>query len=78
MAAVKDYRARFSPSGSRTVGLLLRRGGVVVYPTDTAYALGGRFDRARVVRRVLKMKGPGRRDNRKFTLVASSLAQVQR
>lgn len=56
-------------------GRVLRRGGVIVYPTDTAYALGGRYDVGAVTRRVLDIKG--RRD-RKFTLVAASLAQVRR
>lgn len=59
----------------RQAAASLRRGGVVVYPTDTAYALGGIFNRASVARRVLAIKG--RRDP-KFTLIASSLAQVER
>lgn len=59
----------------RSVADVLRRGGIIVYPTDTAYAIGGCFNRAVVRRRVLAIKG--RRD-RKFTLVAASLAQVLR
>lgn len=66
---------RPSPQQLRQVGALLRRGGVVVYPTDTAYALGGVYNRRAVVRRALYIKG--RRDP-KFTLVAASLAQAER
>jgi len=57
---------------------ILRAGGVIVYPTDTAYALGGAYNRPSVIRRVLAIKGKSRRGNQKFTLVASSLAQVER
>lgn len=54
---------------------LLRRGGVIVYPTDTAYALGGKFNSSRATGRVLAIKS---RSDRKFTLIASSLAQVEK
>src|SRR3989344_1925047 len=54
---------------------VLRAGGVVVYPTDTAYALGGIFNSPRVIAKVLKIK---KRSDRKFTLVAASLYQVEK
>ncbi|TSC76139.1 MAG: tRNA threonylcarbamoyladenosine biosynthesis protein [Parcubacteria group bacterium Gr01-1014_31] len=66
---------RLRPSELRDIGRTLRRGGVIVFPTDTAYAVGGRYDRSAVTRRVLEIKG---RSDRRFTLVAASLAQVQR
>jgi len=53
---------------------VLKRSGVVVYPTDTAYALGGIFDSKKVQERILRIKG--RKDD-KFTLIASSFFQVQ-
>lgn len=68
-------RHRPSPAVLRQAAAILRRGGVVAYPTDTAYAIGGRFDRRAVARRVMAIKG--RRDH-KFTLVAASLRQAQR
>ncbi len=54
---------------------IIRCKGVIVYPTDTAYALGGFFDSPAVIKKIMKIKG--RKDN-KFTLVASSLNQVQK
>jgi len=57
------------------VGELLRLGGVIVYPTDTAYALGGIFDSKIVVKKILAIKK--RKDN-KFTLIASSEYQVEK
>lgn len=52
----------------------LKRGQVIVYPTDTAYALGGIFNSQAVVKKILKIK---KRTNSKFTLVASSMSQVE-
>jgi L-threonylcarbamoyladenylate synthase len=54
---------------------VLRKNGTVVYPTDTAYALGGIFNSPKVVKDILKIKN--RKDN-KFTIVASSLYQVKK
>src|SRR3989344_2524856 len=54
---------------------VLRRGGVIVYPTDTAYALGGIFNLSEVTQEILKIK---KRRDQKFTLVSSSLYQVQK
>jgi L-threonylcarbamoyladenylate synthase len=54
---------------------ILKKGGVIVYPTDTAYALGGVFDDKKVIKRILKIK---KRRDTKFTLIASSLSQVKK
>lgn len=54
---------------------VLRQGGVVIYPTDTAYAIGGIFDSKKVTQRILKIK---KRKDEKFTLIASSLTQVEK
>ncbi len=54
---------------------VVRNGGVIVYPTDTAYALGGNFSKLSVEKKILKIK---KRKDTKFTLVASSFFQVQR
>ncbi len=54
---------------------VLKRGGVVIYPTDTAYALGGIFDSKKVTAKILKIKN---RSDKKFTIIASSLAQVEK
>jgi len=54
---------------------ILKRGGVVVYPTDTAYALGGIFNSRKVTAKILKIK---RRKDDKFTLIAADIAQVKK
>ena len=54
---------------------ILKKGGTVVYPTDTAYALGGIFNSRKVQAKILKIK---KRKDEKFTLIAASLAQVNK
>lgn len=58
-----------------SAGRILRAGGVIVYSTDTAYALGGIFDNKKVIKKVLKIK---QRKDDKFTLIASSSYQVEK
>ncbi|MFA5358337.1 MAG: L-threonylcarbamoyladenylate synthase [Patescibacteria group bacterium] len=53
----------------------LRAGGVIVYPTDTAYGLGGVIGNPAVVRRVLRIK---KRRDRKFTVVCADLNQAKK
>lgn len=59
----------------RQAGQLLRHGGIVVYPTDTAYAIGCVFQNRAGIAKIMKLKG--RRDPR-FTVIASSLHQTRR
>lgn len=75
MRTLRINRLRPQLATLRQAAAVIRRGGVVVYPTDTAYALGGRFDSRAVAKRVMAIKG---RKDPKFTLVAGSSAQVQR
>lgn len=53
----------------------VKTGGIVIYPTDTAYAIGCVFDNASGIQKIMKYKG--RRDS-KFTVIASSLRQVEK
>lgn len=62
-------------AGIKKAVVILKRGGVVVFPTDTAYGLGGVYNSKKVVNKILNIK---KRQDKKFTLVASSLAQVEK
>tara|TARA_Y100000310_G_scaffold324729_1_gene386983 strand:- start:494 stop:1105 length:612 start_codon:yes stop_codon:yes gene_type:complete len=55
--------------------MILKRGGVIVYPTDTAYGLGGIYNSKQVISKILKIK---RRKDKKFTIIAASTSQVQK
>lgn len=61
------------PYHVRKAAACVASGGVVVYPTDTAYALGGRWDMRPVRQRIMRIKK--RRDPR-FTLIAADYVQA--
>ncbi len=48
---------------------VVRGGGVIIYPTDTVYGLGGRIDREEVLERIALIKGRGKKP---FPILASS------
>ncbi|MFA5995143.1 MAG: L-threonylcarbamoyladenylate synthase [Patescibacteria group bacterium] len=50
-------------------------GGIVVYPTDTAYAIGCDFRNKTAIKKIMAIKG---RKDPKFTLIAASLYQAER
>lgn len=54
---------------------ILCQGGTIVYPTDTAYALGGIFNNKNVIKKILAIK---KRKDDKFTLISSSQNQVEK
>lgn len=54
---------------------IIKKGGVVVFPTDTAYGLGGDFENPEVEEKILKIKN---RTDRKFTLIAADIKQVEK
>lgn len=66
---------KLNPVGIKKAVTVLKQGGVVVFPTDTAYGMGGIYNSQRVINKILKIK---RRKDKKFTLVASSLSQVEK
>ncbi|PIW36294.1 MAG: hypothetical protein COW24_06085 [Candidatus Kerfeldbacteria bacterium CG15_BIG_FIL_POST_REV_8_21_14_020_45_12] len=53
---------------------ILKRGQLVVFPTDTAYGLGCLYDNHAGIKRIMGLKG---RTDDKFTVVAASLKQVE-
>jgi L-threonylcarbamoyladenylate synthase len=55
---------------------VLKRGGVVAFPTETVYGMGCDPRDARAVRRVYAMKGRG--ESKPLQLIAGSLAQVKK
>ncbi|HEY6005102.1 MAG TPA: Sua5/YciO/YrdC/YwlC family protein, partial [Anaeromyxobacter sp.] len=58
----------------RSVAEVLRRGGVVAYPTETFYGLGALARDAAAVGRLIALKG--RQEGKPLPLVAGSRAQV--
>lgn len=54
---------------------LLKKGGVVAYPTDTAYGLGADCSNAKALEKVFKIKG--RPKGKPISIIVSSLKQAQ-
>lgn len=65
---------RFSEEAAREAGVVARRGGVIVYPTDTLYGLGCDPLNPDVVERVERIKG---RTGKPMPILASSLEQLK-
>ena len=61
--------------GLKQAAKILKQGGVIVYPTDTAYALGGVFNSKKAKAKILLIK---ERNDEKFTLIASGLEQAEK
>lgn len=52
----------------------IKKGEMLIYPTESSYAIGCRYDDEATIQKIMELKG--RVDDR-FTLVASSLQQVK-
>ena len=60
----------------RVAAAILRKGGVIAYPTDSSYALGCRIGDADAARRIRTLRGVDERHH--LTLVCRDLAQIGR
>lgn len=59
----------------KTAKNIIKNNGIIIYPTDTAYAIGCKFKNKKAINKILKIK---QRTDTKFTLIASSLNQVKK
>lgn len=55
---------------------ILRNGGVVIFPTDTVYGVGCRYDDKDALSRIYKIKGTPKKQN--FPILVSSVDQVKK
>lgn len=53
----------------------LKDGGVIIYPTDTVYALGGDITNPKAIERICKLKGI-KPENANFSFVCSNLSHL--
>ncbi len=54
---------------------VLRRGGVVIYPTESSYGIAADSTNEKAVRRIVELKG---RENKSIPVIVSSLAMAKR
>lgn len=55
---------------------ILKKGGVIIFPTDTVYGIGCRYDNRRAINRIYKIKGTPKKQN--FPILVSSVDQVKK
>ena len=60
----------------RQAAEIIRRGGVIAYPTDSCYALGCHIGDAQALERLRRIRGADRHHH--FTLVCRDLAEISR
>lgn len=55
---------------------VLRKGGIIIFPTDTAFGIGCRMDDEKAVRRLFKIRR--RPENQAFSVLTSSIEMTER
>lgn len=53
----------------------LRKGGILIYPTDTIYAMGCSIQHIKTVDRIARIKG-GKKDKTKFSIIINNLSML--
>ncbi|WP_071135059.1 L-threonylcarbamoyladenylate synthase [Millionella massiliensis] len=71
---IKLYPENPNERTVRQVVDLLRRGGVIVYPTDTVYALGCALDQPKAIERLRSIRGG--KDSSEMSIVCSDISEV--
>lgn len=71
---LKIHPNRISEQKINTVVDELKKGGLVVFPTDTVYAFGGDLFQPKAIERLIRMSGKKRPD---FSFICSDIAQAQ-
>ena len=71
---IKLYPENPNERTVRQVVDLLRRGGVIVYPTDTVYALGCALDQPKAIERLRSIRGG--EDSSEMSIVCSHIPEV--
>ncbi len=72
---VKIYPENPNPKEIRLVVEVLKKGGIIVYPTDTVYGLGCDITNAKAVEKVSRYKGV-KVEKSNFSFICSDLSQL--
>ena len=62
-------------SNIKKAASILKNGGVVIFPTDTVYGIGCRFDDKKTINRIYQIKGSPK--NQSFPILVSSIKQIE-
>jgi tRNA threonylcarbamoyl adenosine modification protein (Sua5/YciO/YrdC/YwlC family) len=72
---IKLYQENPNPREVEKVVEVLRKGGVIIYPTDTVYGLGCDITNTRAVERIIKIKGIRPKDA-SFSFICADLSNI--
>jgi tRNA threonylcarbamoyl adenosine modification protein (Sua5/YciO/YrdC/YwlC family) len=72
---IKIYSKNPNPKDIKRVVEVIRKGGVIIYPSDTVYALGCDIKNTRALERVAKLKGV-KLEKANFSFVCESLSNL--
>ena len=72
---IKIYEDKPSEAAIKKVVEVLKNGGLVIYPTDTVYALGGDITQPKVLEKICKLKGI-KLEKSNFSFVCSNLSHL--
>lgn len=70
---LKLYEDSPSPRHIKQIADVLREGGIVIYPTDTIYAIGCDLHNVKAIERLARIKGI-RREDAKFSFICHDLS----
>ena len=71
---IKLYPENPNERTVRQVADILRRGGVIVYPTDTVYALGCALDQPKAIERLRTIRGG--KDSAEMSIVCAEIGEA--
>lgn len=76
MKKIKVSRSKIKPAVLKEVVSLLKQGRIIIYPTETAYGIGGDALNQAVIRRVFALKR--RSDKKPLPVIVGSFLQAQK
>src|SRR3990167_5944808 len=68
-------KSKFSINSNNKAANVLKSGGIVIFPTDTIYGIGCRFDNQKAIERLYQIKGTPQ--NQPFPILVSKIDQVK-
>lgn len=64
-----------SPRHIQTIADTLKKGGIVIFPTDTIYGLGCSINHIKTIDRIARIKG-NKKDKTKFSIIINNLSML--
>jgi len=72
---IKLYNENPNPKQVRMVAEMLKKGGIIIYPTDTVYGLGCDIFNQQAIERIARLKGL-KKDKARFSFIVSDLSEL--